>query len=237
MSLISCTLFSLSLLFICCCTAIAAKITGRTHYLVSLYVVVLVVSGFLARKIVSVGSLELPSGTFLVASLFLITDILSEFWGKKESETAVYSGFIAYLVSWVSIEFYLSLDCVPTMTGVCSQYNEFVNLAPRIFLASIVAYVTGQYTDINLFHWVKRKTNGRELWLRNNVSTITGQIVDSFSFSFVAFIGFMDIAEIIKISISLSLFKTLIALLDTPFIYATRIIFEKIDENKANKNS
>jgi len=95
---------------------------------------------------------------------------------------------------------------------------------PRIAFASLVAYVASQNHDVWAYHFWKRKTNGRFLWLRNNASTMVSQLIDSVVFCVIAFWGAFPFAVFLQILATTYLFKWLVALFDTPFIYLGRRI-------------
>ena len=113
-----------------------------------------------------------------------------------------------------------------------------------ITLASLAAYALSQAHDVWAFHFWRRKTGGRMLWLRNNASTLVSQFIDTLVFCSIAFIGVFEVGEVAQIFLSTYLVKALVALLDTPFIYAGRAIYRRrvkdgnidampVDEEKA----
>ena len=97
--------------------------------------------------------------------------------------------------------------------------DEVFGTAWRVIAASMTAYLIAQLVDVRLFHFWKTLTNGRHLWLRNNASTILSQLLDSALVVAVLFLGRMSFGEMAAIVFDLWLFKTLVALLDTPFFY------------------
>lgn len=90
--------------------------------------------------------------------------------------------------------------------------------------------MVSQIHDIWGFHFLKDKTSGRHLWLRNNVSTILSQAIDSFIFTFIAFFGVVDFSNFIQILITTYVFKLIVAILDTPFLYAGKTLAIKMGE-------
>ncbi len=87
---------------------------------------------------------------------------------------------------------------------------------------SLFAYLVSQTHDVWMFHYLKRKTQGRHLWLRNNLSTITSQAIDTVVYSTVVWWAVMDLGTAIELALAKYVFKVIIALLDTPFIYWAR---------------
>jgi uncharacterized integral membrane protein (TIGR00697 family) len=98
------------------------------------------------------------------------------------------------------------------------------SLMPRIAFASLTAYITAQLHDVWAFHFWKEKTGGRHLWLRNNASTMVSQLIDSAIFTTLAFAGVVDWDTFWSILLTTYLFKLIVAAVDTPFMYLTRIV-------------
>jgi uncharacterized integral membrane protein (TIGR00697 family) len=170
---------------------------------------------------VSVGLLPYPI-------TFLITDILSEIYGKKKANQVVIAGIFASFFSLAII--YVSKE-VPATTWSPVNDTTFIEVfgaAPLAVLASMMAYLFAQFIDIRIYHFWKRLTNGRHLWLRNNFSTFFSQIVDTLtvllllcSFGIIAWDNFLGLL------ISGVIFKIMIAALDTPILYAIVFAFRK----------
>jgi uncharacterized integral membrane protein (TIGR00697 family) len=95
---------------------------------------------------------------------------------------------------------------------------------PRIAIGSILAYIISQLHDVWAFHFWKTKTNGKYLWLRNNLSTMVSQAIDTLIFTFIAFWGLYEINVFISIVLTTYLMKWIVAVIDTPFIYFARKI-------------
>ena len=99
-------------------------------------------------------------------------------------------------------------------------------LVPRITAASLVGFVCSQNLDVFLYHliWSRTGNSRAKLWLRNNGSTLTSQLIDTVIFTFLAFWGVYPKPVFFSILITTYLFKALVALLDTPFMYWARSI-------------
>lgn len=208
-------------------------------YLGALFITSLVVSNLIFQKffywhpfgdvtvfgsklfVVSVGILPYPI-------TFLITDLISEVYGKKKANQIVTAGIFASVFSMGII---LVSDYVPAITG--SQvgdevFTQVFALSPVAVLASMIAYLLAQYVDISIFHFWKKLTKGKHLWLRNNFSTFLSQFVDSLTviallclfkvFPWNVFWGYV---------ISAFLFKVLVAFFDTPLLYICVFILRK----------
>jgi len=170
---------------------------------------------------VSVGILPYPI-------TFLITDLISEIYGKKRANQVVVIGVFASLFSLLIIHV---ADAVPA-TSWSPVNNElfgkvFGNTFVAVF-ASMMAYLLAQFVDIQIYHFWKRRTKGKHLWLRNNFSTWLSQFVDTFSVLFLLCSFNVIPWESFKgLLLSGFLFKVLVALLDTPLLYLAVHLFRK----------
>ena len=162
---------------------------------------------------VSVGLLPYPI-------TFLITDILSEIYGKRKANNVVIAGIFASFFSLFII--YISKE-VPATPWSPVQDNLFVNVfgaAPLAVLASMMAYLFAQFIDIRVYHFWKQFTKGKHLWLRNNFSTFSSQIIDTLTvLLLLCSFGIIDWSNFLGLLISGVIFKVMIAFLDTPILY------------------
>lgn len=175
---------------------------------------------------------EQTLGNVLFAATFLITDILSECYGKKEANKAVNIGiftsvfFIIVSQSWLLFAPSASDFIHPSITAV------FTN-TPRMMLSSLIVYAVCQKLDVFLYHrwWeLTEKMTGDKrahLWIRNNGSTLLSQLINTILFNLAAFWGVYDTPTLIGIIISGYVIYIITSLLDTPFVYAARKIYEK----------
>ncbi|WP_435254191.1 queuosine precursor transporter [Tenacibaculum sp. A30] len=167
----------------------------------------------LFRFEVSVGILPYPI-------TFLITDILSEIYGKKKANQVVIAGIFASFFSMLIIlmaDYTPAIDNSPIDNGT---FTKVFGLSPLAVLASMLAYLAAQFIDIRIFHFWKNLTKGKHLWLRNNFSTFLSQFIDTFTVLFLLS-SFEILPWNIFGSLLLSgfLFKVIIAALDTPILY------------------
>lgn len=167
----------------------------------------------LFRFEISVGILPYPI-------TFLITDILSEIYGKKKANQVVIAGIFASFFSMLIIlmaNYTPAIDNSPIDNGT---FTKVFGLSPLAVLASMLAYLAAQFIDIRIFHFWKNLTKGKHLWLRNNFSTFLSQFIDTFTVLFLLS-SFKILPWNIFGSLLLSgfLFKVIIAALDTPILY------------------
>lgn len=175
----------------------------------------------LYRFEISVGILPYPI-------TFLITDILSEIYGKKKANQVVVAGIFASFFSMLII---LIADYAPAIdkSPINNEtFNTVFGLSPLAVLASMLAYLFAQFVDIRIFHFWKDLTKGKHLWLRNNFSTFLSQFIDTFTVLFLL-CSFKVLPWNIFGSLLLSgfLFKVIIAALDTPILYIVVYWFRK----------
>lgn len=199
-------------------------------YLAGLFITSLVVSNLIFQKffywypldikILDNKLFELSVGILPYPITFLITDIISEIYGKKKAVQVVITGIFA---SFFSIILLLVADALPAIENSPINDNIFkqvFSMTPLAVVASMLAYLTAQLVDIKIFHFWKNLTKGKLLWLRNNFSTFSSQFIDS---SLV--IGLLCLFNIISwdlfwgLVLSAIIFKIIIAIIDTPILY------------------
>ena len=162
-------------------------------------------------------------GNVLFASSFLATDILSECYGKDTSKKAVLAG-IGFMVFFLVIS-QITLWFSPNEFDMAHPALEgLFTLSIRTTAASLTMYAIANLADVWLFHKLKDLFKGKKLWLRNNVATITCNCLENFGFTFLAFFGIMEVPKILSIAITTCVIETIIALLDTPFLYIAKKI-------------
>jgi len=163
---------------------------------------------------------ELSVGILPYPITFLVTDIISEIYGREKANRVVMVGFISsiFIMGVVMVgDMVSATQWSPVDDSVF--HRVFGLFGPAVF-ASMTAYITAQFIDIRIFHFWKRKTNNRHLWLRNNGSTIFSQLIDTLSVLFLlCSFGVIDWVRFYPLLLNGFLFKVLVALIDTPFFY------------------
>ena len=203
-------------------------------FLSAIFIASLVTCNLIANKFVTV---DLGFKVFIVSAgilpyplTFLVTDLISELYGQKKANLVVFSGFVAsmfvLLFLWLGGQF----NAIPSSIVNDDIYNSVFQNAWRIIAASMIAYLFAQFIDVRIFHFWKRLTNGKHLWLRNNGSTIASQLVDTTLVIMILFVGVWESEQIISAIIDGWLFKMLMAAIDTPIIYGIiHLLKGKID--------
>lgn len=214
-----------------------AGVLGRRYgveYPIALLAGLVVIAAILANKIVLFFSFSVPAGIVVMSSTYLITDYLAEKWGRQTATRAVWAGFYALATLIIALEIAIRWPAAPMAQERAEQFASVLGLTPRISLASIIAYLFSQHHDVWAYHFWKDRFKGKHLWLRNNASTIVSQLIDSILFITIAFYGIFPIGQMI---VEMWLIKTVIALLDTPFIYLVVWLVERIDGKLATTRS
>lgn len=199
-------------------------------YLGALFITSLVVSNLIFQKfffwypfeieIFGIRLFELSVGILPYPITFLITDIISEIYGRRSANRVVVAGIFA---SFFSIGILWVAGVVPAIASSPiddETFHQVFALSPLAVLASMIAYLAAQFIDIRIYHFWKDLTQGRHLWLRNNFSTFASQIIDS-STVILLLCGFGVLPWDLFWGLTLSsiLFKVAIAAIDTPFLY------------------
>ncbi|UII80812.1 queuosine precursor transporter [Flagellimonas sp. CMM7] len=200
-------------------------------YLGALFITSLVVSNLIFQKffywepfgdvtIFGAPLFELSVGILPYPITFLITDLISEIYGKKKANQVVTAGIFASIFSMLII---FVANEVPAIGGSPiddKTFTKVFGLSPLGVLASMLAYLFAQYIDISIYHFWKKLTKGKMLWLRNNFSTFSSQLVDTVTVvGLLCAFGVLPWDKFYGLVISGFVFKIFIALLDTPLLY------------------
>ncbi len=198
--------------------------------LAGLFLGALVMTNAIAGKFFVLFGQELSCGIIAYPVTFLVTDLISELYGRRRAALVVKAGFI------VSV-FVTAIVWIATLTPIYDRspvtgeaFNMVFGLLPGIVLGSMIAYLTAQFLDVQIFEFWRTLTKGRHLWLRNNGSTVVSQVVDTVLVVTIALVlwprvdGFeettpIDLETWWGIVIGQYLFKAAIALFDTPIFY------------------
>ena len=199
-------------------------------FLGSIFITALVVSNLIFQKFFSwhplnfevfgIKLFELSVGVLPYPITFLITDIISEIFGKRKANQVVIMGIVA---SIFSIGLLVLGDVLPansTSPIDDETFNLVFSASPLAVLASMSAYLIAQFLDIRIYHFWKQLTKGKYLWLRNNFSTFSSQIIDSTTV--IALLCFFDILAwdlFLGLVLSSIIFKIMVAIIDTPLLY------------------
>lgn len=182
-----------------------------------------VLANIITAKNVNIMGLSTAIGTVMFASTFLATDILAECYSVQDAKKAVRLGLFSNIILIISTQ--IALLYTPSEFDYANDaMKTLFSLNLRISIASAVMYYIANMADIYVFNKIKVKTEGKLLWLRNNVATILCNCLENFGFIGLAFAGIYDFSTIMTIAISTSIIEAIVAVCDTPFLYIAKRI-------------
>jgi len=204
-----------------------ARKYNKSDLLIGLYVTFVLVAQILAVKI---SAFDLgfytffgPSGVLVFSVTYLLTDIVNEKFGRKETQKMILIAFISQIAMvfffWLGVKF----PPAPFWT-IQGTWEQIFNLVPRITIASWVAFLITENLDAFVYSWFKGVTKGKHLWARNVFSSIPALLLDSLIFIPLAFLGAMPILPLI---IGQTTIKWLVGIINIPFMYLNKVILEK----------
>ena len=203
-------------------------------YLISLAVIfttLLLTANISAVKIIAIGSEGIDAGIIAYPLTFLISDVISEVYGRKTTTKIIWLGFLANLLM-ISIIYVAGILPSATFWNDQQSYDQILGAVPRIVIASMVAYLVSQNHDVLAFEMWKKVTGGKFLWFRNNASTVVSQGIDTTIFILIAFVGIYSFDDILNMIWITYLIKIFVAIIDTPLVYILVNIVRRQKENK-----
>jgi len=210
-------------------------LSAQRIYLIlgALFIASLVVSNLIFQKFFywdffGIYTFEISVGILPYPITFLITDIISEVYGKKKANQVVTAGIFASFFSLLIIYTSAAVPATDWSPIDDALFDKVFGATAIAVLASMLAYLFAQYIDIQIFHFWKRLTKGKHLWIRNNFSTFFSQFIDTFTVLFLlCSFGKIDWALFDGLLLSGFLFKVLVAACDTPLLYASVFALRK----------
>lgn len=195
--------------------------------LVAAFATSLVVSNIIAVKLVSVFGMTLPAAVFLFPVTYILGDVLTEVYGLRQAQQAIWIGFACNLIAvaaiWIGGQLpaaaFWNAGSYPGPAEASRAYLAILGFAPRLLVASFLAYLAGEFLNAWVLVRLKAVTGGRYLWVRTIGSTVLGQGVDSLIFLTGAFAGILTLPTLLGTIGSQWLFKTSYEILATPLTY------------------
>ncbi|MBI5071902.1 queuosine precursor transporter [Candidatus Falkowbacteria bacterium] len=196
---------------------------GRKNYkyldiITAFFVAVLLISNIASTKILDFGFFTFDGGTLLFPLSYIFGDILTEVYGYRRSRRVIWLGFGAAILASVV---FIIVGKLPPAIGWENQeaYDKILGLTPRLVVASLIAYFSGEFSNSFILAKIKIWMRGRRLWVRTIGSTLVGEGVDTILFILIAFWGILPGSLILTLIISNYLFKTGVEVLFTPATY------------------
>lgn len=179
-----------------------------------------ITANILVCKSIDILGLTASLGNVMFASIFLATDILSEKYDVKDSRKAVMLAIVSQIIFILATT--LAVSYIPSETDLSNEsMKTLFSINARVSISSIVMFGASNMLDIYLFEKIKKKFP-KQLWLRNNVSTIISNCLENYCFVFFAFVGIYDYSTILSIATTTSILEIIIAICDTPFMYIAK---------------
>ena len=208
-------------------TLLMYRLFGRLG-LTAAIVLAILLANLQGPKLTVIMGLETSLGVIFYSSIFFATDLLGEKHGRAAASQAVFLGFGVSVIVVVMMS--MSLLYLPSARPESAQFSAEIHQAfsrildftPRFVFGSLLAYLISQSFDVWFFHKVKTWTHDRHLWLRNNLSTITSQALDTVLYAVIVWWGIFDLGTALQLALAKYAFKVFIAAFDTPFIYWAR---------------
>jgi queuosine precursor transporter len=204
-----------------------ARKYNKSDALIALYVAFVLVSNIIAYKVVAY---DLGFATFFAIAAtpifsvtFLLNDIVNEKFGKKETQKMIFITFITQVVATFFIWMAIALPSAPFWQDQ-EIFTKIIGFAPRVMLASWVAFLLSENLDTYIFAWLKKLTKGKHLWARNIFSAIPAMALDTVIFVTIAFYGVQPLWPLI---LGVLVIKWLVGVIDIPFMYLNRWIMFK----------
>ena len=212
------------------CTLLLYRLFGKAGLQIAIATAI-ILANLQGPKLTMIFGLQTSLGVIFYSSIFFATDVLSENYGKAAANKAVRMGFAVSVIVLLMLSLallYLPSNKPGTAEFSASIHNAFstiVNFTPRFIFGSLLAYYISQHFDVWAFHKIKSITGGRWLWLRNNLSTASSQVVDTLIYSLVTWWGIVDLRTALALGAAKYIFKLAIAMIDTVFIYWARRLY------------
>jgi len=217
------------------CTLILYRLYGKMG-LYAVIVLNIMLSNIQGPKLTFIFGLETSLGLILYAGIYFATDLLSEKYGRREANRAVMVGFACSILLVIMMTISLLFTPSPGNSMALSTDQALQALfgyTPHFVFGSIFVYLISQNLDVWIFHKIKQKTKGKHLWLRNNASTMLSQAVDTVLYTLIVWYPlflqnqpeldhYTALLLAAKLASAKYVFKVVIALIDTPFIYLAR---------------
>ena len=183
----------------------------------AVFVTCLIISNIITSKVVNIFGFAAPAGFLVYPFTFLCTDVIGELWGRREANKTVKLGMYIQLMALGLITLANILPPMDFAKDYQVHFNAVLGQNWRFVTASLIAYLVAQFNDVLIFHKFKDRHGSKLRWVRNNVSTMTSQMLDTVIYITIAFVG--SVPNIIEMMVVQYALKFVMALLDTPLFY------------------
>jgi hypothetical protein len=174
----------------------------------------------------SFNRVTMTAGVIAFPITFIVTDLMNEYYGKRGIRFVTLVGMVMIIFEFVLIQIAMAVPVDEISPVSQGAFTEVFGSTSRIIFGSLTAYVIGQLADISLFHWLRKLTQGRHLWLRATGSTFGSQFLDTFIVLMIAFAGQLSFQSILAITLFNYAYKFIIAIIITPLIYMAHWVMD-----------
>lgn len=203
-------------------------ITLPFMFLGILFNVCLIASNLLETKVIQIGSITATAGLIVFPISYIINDCIAEIWGFKKARLIIWSGFAMNFLTIGFARLAILLPAAPFWQGE-ESFNFVFGLAPRIAIASLVAFLVGSFLNAYVMSKMKVASNGKNFSLRAIVSTLIGESADSLLFFPIAFGGLIPFSDLLVMIGAQAVLKSLYEVIILPVTIVTVRYIKKID--------
>lgn len=206
------------------------KTTKHYDIILASFVGALIISNIAAVKLIEIGPILTDGGAILFPITYIFGDIITEVYGFKYARRAIWTVFAIMTVASIT---FLVVGALPAAADWGNQdaWDAILGFVPRIVVASLIAFLVGQFVNSVIVAKLKVKTGGKKMWVRLIGSTIVGQLIDTTIFGLIAFAGIIGGWDMAKFILFGWAFKTIVEMIMLPVTYKV-INYLKKDENK-----
>lgn len=211
----------------------------KRHYfsyydlILATFVLTLLICNIAATKLITVGPLILDGGAVLFPLTYILGDVLTEVYGYRYARRAIWAGFVGMLMAIATFTIVGWLPYPPEYTSQ-SSYEAVLGFLPRIVLASLAAFVIGEFLNSYVLAKLKIRTQGRKLWLRLISSTLVGELFDTLIFCLIAFGGILNGGDMLNYIIVGWLFKVGVEIVMLPVTYRVIAMLKSRERSDAD---
>jgi uncharacterized integral membrane protein (TIGR00697 family) len=180
-----------------------------------LFAGLLVISNLASARLIEVGPFSFDAGTLVFPLTYILGDLLTEVYGYARSRRIIWTAFLTLLISFFTLKL-VSLFPTPPGQPVSAAWDEIVGLTPRIALASLVAFLAGEFSNSMVLSRMKAKAPQKNPAARFILSTLFGQVLDTILFAFIAFLGTIPMGLMGDLLLSNYIYKVGIEILFLP---------------------
>ncbi|MBI5302358.1 MAG: queuosine precursor transporter [Chloroflexi bacterium] len=182
------------------------------------FVTCLIISNIIVAKLVGIGDVVMSAAIIIFPVSYIFGDILTEVYGYARSRQIIWIGFACNALAVVAIQIGAALPSADFWTGQAA-YEQMLGTTPRFLIASLIAYLVGEFMNSFVLAKMKIVTRGRWLWSRTIGSTLIGEAFDTVIFTLIAFTGALEPGAMVNITVTEWTLKCLYEFVATPVTY------------------